>query len=186
MFALSALSLVVILPLAALDPLGGPPWLPGASIVVGNVMLAAAQKPVIRLTEKTTRLRGLLWASGSFAVTFLLLAPADRLDPDLVVPVVLVASMLGVIGEALFGPLMTAAANQAAPEALRGRYSALFQTSWGLATVAAPASLTALLAVGNDVLWLTACGIALLTIPGLLLLAARLPAACLRDQRPDG
>ncbi len=59
---------------------------------------------------------------------------------------VLGAGIIAVVGEALSVPLMMAAANEAAPEQLRGRYSALFQTAWGLATVASPAVFTGLLA----------------------------------------
>lgn len=181
LFVLCAMSLVGIMPLVALDPLGGPQWLPGASIVVGNVVLALAQKPAVRFSTRTSRLRALLISSITFAVTFLLMAPGTYLDQSLVIPLVLAASALGVVGEALFGPLMTAVANERAPEAVRGRYSALFQTSWGLAVVLAPAVFTGLLALGHAVLWLTACGIALLTIPGLLVLSRKLPAQCLRE-----
>ncbi len=162
LFALSALSLVVILPLAALVRLGGPSWLPGASIVVGNTVLALAQKPAVKISEKMSRARGLILAGLIFALTFLLMAPATEFDRRMVAPLVLIVSMLGVVGEALSAPLMTAAANQAAPQALRGRYSALFQTSWGLATV-------------------TLCCIALMTIPGLLAVSGRLPDGCLQE-----
>ncbi|HET8662487.1 MAG TPA: MFS transporter [Micromonosporaceae bacterium] len=179
LYALCALSLVVILPLVALDPLGGPTWLPGASIVVGNVVLALAQNPAVRLAEKTSRLRGLLISSATFAVTFVLMSFGTDVAHSWVVPLVLAVSVLGVVGEALFGPMMTAAANDAAPERLRGRYSALFQTSWGLATVLAPALFTLLLAVDHRVLWLSAAGMALLTVPGLLVAGRRLPAAVL-------
>ncbi len=181
LFALSALSLVVILPLAALVRLGGPSWLPGASIVVGNTVLALAQKPAVKISEKMSRARGLILAGLIFALTFLLMAPATEFDRRMVAPLVLIVSMLGVVGEALSAPLMTAAANQAAPQALRGRYSALFQTSWGLATVLAPALFTGLLAAGNAVLWLTLCCIALMTIPGLLAVSGRLPDGCLQE-----
>lgn len=180
LFALSANSLVSILPLVAIYPLGGPAWLPGASIVGGNIMLALAQKPAIAFSTRTSRLRGLLLASVTFAVAFLLIAPAAALNHALVVPLVLATATIGVIGEALFGPLMTAAANDAAPKHLRGRYSSLFQTSWGLSNALAPALFTSLLSIGNSVLWLTAAGIALLTVPGLLFVANRLPRASLR------
>jgi MFS family permease len=180
-FALCAVSLVVILPLVSLEPLGGPSWLPGTSIVVGNVVLAVAQTPLVRAAGHTSRLRGLLLASMIFGVTFLLLVPADQVGRGGVITLVLAAAALGVVGEALFAPLMTAAANESAPEALRGRYSALFQTSWGLATVLAPMLFTALLTVGYEVLWLALLGLALSVVPGLLLAARRLPPAVMQS-----
>src|SRR5581483_1752430 len=74
LYVLSALSLVVILPVVALGTLGGPAWLPGLSILLGNVALALIQKPAIHLVGRTSRLRGLVLASATFAVTFGLLA----------------------------------------------------------------------------------------------------------------
>jgi MFS family permease len=180
LYALSSLSLVVILPVVALSTLGGPAWLPGLSILLGNVALALVQNPAVHLVRRTSRLRGLALASATFAATFVLLAFGTHAGRGWVVPLVLAASMLGVVGEALFGPLMVAAANDAAPPSLEGRYSALFQTAWGLATVLAPALFTSLLVAGNTTLWLTLAGLALAAVPVLRLVEARLPRAALR------
>ena len=180
LYALSALSLVVILPVVALSTFGGPAWLPGVSILLGNVALALAQKPAIRLVGRTSRLRGLVLASATFAVTFVLLAFGTYVGRGWVVPLVLAASAFGVVGEALFGPLMVAAANDAAPPSLEGRYSALFQTAWGLATVLAPALFTSLLVVGNEALWSVLAVLALLAVPALRVVGTRLPHAVLR------
>lgn len=179
-FGLAARSLVVILPLVAIDRLGGPTWLPGVSIVVGNALLAVIQTPAVRLSERTTRLRMLNMAGIVFGLAFLVLAPAETLGHTWAIPTILLASVLGAIAEALFGPLTIAAANQAAPEGHKGRYSAVFQTAWGVANVLAPAVLTALLAVSNSVLWLTMSAIILLAVPVTTLAARRLPAGCLR------
>jgi MFS family permease len=178
--ALAASSFVLILPLVALDPLGGPTWLPAASIVVGNVVLAVVQAPAVRLAERASRVRVISLSGVVFAVAFLVMLPGPYVNRLLVTVVVLASSVIGVVAEALFAPLMTAAANQAAPEELKGRYSALFQTSWGAANVLTPVVCTVLLAVGYQALWLGLAGLALATIPLLAYAAARLPATALR------
>jgi Na+/melibiose symporter-like transporter len=178
--ALAANSLVVILPLVALSPLGGPLWLPGASVVVGNVVLALAQKPAVRYAERRTRQRGISLAGGVFALAFVIMLPGRALGTGLAVAVVMATSVVGVIGEALSAPLMTAAAHRAAPEGLAGRYSAAFQTAWGAAGALSPAVCTGLLALGYGVLWSVLAVLALLSVPLLAHAAKHLPAGSLR------
>lgn len=184
LYALCARVVIVILPLVALDPFGGPQWLPGTVITVAAVALALGQKPIVAWSARFARLRGLVLASVVFAVAFAILPLGPALPPSGVVVLVLGAGIIAVVGEALSGPLMIAAANEAAPEHLRGRYSALFQTAWGLATVASPAVFTGLLALGNTTLWLTMAVFALASVPALLFVAARFPSGILRS-RPD-
>ncbi len=180
LFAFCAQSLVTILPLVALTPFGGPTWLPGAAVASGTATLALIQQPTLRLAERTSRLRTLLLAGVVFAVSFVPLAWGTVPDGVALVVLVLGMSVLGAFGDALWGSTMVAAANDSAPERLRGRYSALFQTAWGLAGAIGPAVYTGLLAVGNAVLWLTLAAVALAILPSLLALAPRLPRAALR------
>ena len=160
--ALASTSLVLVLPLVAVDTLAGPVWLAGAAIVLGNAVLAVAQRPVVAWTGRRPRLPGVVAGALVLAMAFLLLALAGRGSPAVVVGLVL-------------------AANQAAPVAARGRYSAVFQTFWGGAIAVAPALLTGLLAVGNAVLWLTLAAATALTVPALRAVSTRLPPGVLRD-----
>ena len=179
--ALGGASLVLILPLVAVDTLRGPVWLAGAAIVLGNAVLAVAQRPVVAWTGPRPRRRGLVAGALVLATAFLLLAPAGHASPEAVVGLVLAAAAVGALGQCAAFPLMVAAANHAAPVASRGRYSAVFQTSWGAANAVAPALLTGLLAVGHPVLWLTLAAATLATVPALRAVSTRLPAACLRE-----
>lgn len=181
-FGLAARSFIVILPVVAIINLDGPSWLPGASIVVCNALLAVIQTPVVRWSERRSRLQVLNIAAIAFCASFLLLAPAEALGSSWVVPIVIAVALLTAVGEAGFGPLLTSAGNQAAPEGFKGRYSAALQTSWGVANVLAPAMFTALLALGNTVLWLVMTVIMVLVIPALSYAANRLPAGCLRSE----
>lgn len=185
LFTFAANSLTVALPLVAVRTLRGPVWLAGASVLVGNIVLMAAVKPAIAYGRRTSRLRALTAAAVLFAVTFLLMAPAQLAGPALVVPLVLLVSALGVTAEALFGSVMSAAAYEAAPAGLKGRYNALFQTAYGASGALAPAVFTALLAVGNPVLWLALVASSALTVPVLRVAAARLPGAHLTPAPPS-
>jgi hypothetical protein len=79
--------------------------------------------------------------------------------------VILCYSVAVSLAEAIFAPIALAAAAAAAPAALQGRASALFQLSWGVSQVAAPLLLTVLLSAGNPVLWLTLSGLTAMAVP---------------------
>ncbi|WP_410575589.1 MFS transporter [Amycolatopsis sp. cmx-4-61] len=182
LFSLCASSLVVILPLVSVESLGGPPWLPGGSIVAGNVVLAVIQKPVLRLAERTSR-GGVISVAGLvFAGAFLVMLGGPPLGPGYAAAIVLATSMIGVVGETLSVPLMTAAANQSAPEDAKGRYSALFQTCWGAAGASSPALCSGLLTLGYQVLWVGLAVIALATVPVVALASRSMPALTERSQ----
>jgi hypothetical protein len=58
-----------------------------------------------------------------------------------------------------------AVAAAAAPAALQGRASALFQLSWGISQVTAPLLLTTLLSHSNPMLWLTLSSLTAMAVP---------------------
>lgn len=173
-------SLVVILPLVAVETLHGPVWLAGGSVVVGNIVLVTAQKPVIRLSRRWPRRNGILTATPLFIAAFAVMIAGPILHGAGVVIAVMAASILGVLSEAFYTPLLTSAANEVAPDALRGRYSAMLQLTWGISGVISPALFTSLLSVGNSVLWLSLVGMMAVTVPGLIFASKLLPPGVLR------
>ncbi len=127
-------SYVIILPLMILHVFHGPTWLVGASIVAGNVVLAGVQRPVVRYSRTRPRRTAILAALPVYAVSFGLLTALDHhRGTGVLVGGVLLAAALGGLAEAISTPLMISAAASAAPAGSQGRYSAAFQTSWGLA-----------------------------------------------------
>ncbi|MFF7994643.1 MFS transporter [Kitasatospora xanthocidica] len=164
-FALISESLTVMLPLVALDVMHGPSWLPGAAVVTTCLSLVLFQRSAVRYGRSRSPAHSLRLACAAFASAFLLLAPAGPLGPSWAVPVVLCAALVGTAGDALFAPVMTAAAHEAAPEELKGRYSAAFQLAWGVAGTLAPVIGARLMTVGNSVLWLTMLGGCAVTAP---------------------
>lgn len=173
-------SYVVILPLAILREFHGPTWLVGLSVVTANAVLAATQKPVIRYARGRPRRTLILASLPVFALSFVVLTPLNRhTGTTEVVVLVLVASCLGGLAESMSTTLMISAANQAAPAGSQDRYSAAFQTSWGLAEVIAPLLFTRLLLAGNPALWLTLAAVAALVAPVLSSASRHLPPAVL-------
>jgi hypothetical protein len=80
----------------------------------------------------------------------------------------------------LHAPTASAVAADAGPVALRGRYLAIFELSWGLAAALAPGMFTVLYSVGSAVPWLVLAGLAAATIAPTLLLERRLPEHAVR------
>lgn len=166
----------IILPLVVLHVFHGPTWLVGASIVAANVVLAGAQRPVVRYSRTRPRRTAILAALPVYAVSFGLLTALDHHHgTGVLVGGVLLAAALGGLAEAISTPLMISAAASAAPAGSQGRYSAAFQTSWGLAETIAPLLFTRLLLSGNTTLWVTLTAVAALTAPVVIRVSRRLP-----------
>ncbi len=185
-FVLTAAAFVVVLPLVVIDVMKGPRWLPGTSIVLGNVVLAALQAPVLAWAARRPRALMLVVSVAFYLPALLLLAPGHRIAPMLVVPVVLLAAALAGVGEVISTPLMISAANESAPEGHKGRYSAVFQTAWGLANALGPLLYTLLLSAGNAVLWLLLGAMTLAVVPAVVRLRDRLPPGVLSAAAPAG
>lgn len=175
-------SFVVVLPLVIVDTLAGPTWLVGAGVVVASTVLAVAQKPVLRGVRTRPRRQAVLTALPLYGVAFLVLASVTRgTGTAALVTAVLIAAILEGLAESLSIAIMLSAASDAAPAGAEGRYSAAFQTSWGLAEVIAPLLFTRLLLVGTGTLWLTLAGVAVVTAPVVLRATRQLPPRVFAD-----
>jgi MFS family permease len=176
LFVIISSAFVIILPIVCINEFHGPSWLPGTAIIVGNVVLAATQKPLLSVASRYSRSSTLLTSVPMYIAAFALLIPGRAAWGAGIVGVVLIASAIGGVGEVVSSALMLAAANDAAPVGSKGRYSALFQTSWGLAEAIAPVLFALLLSCGNAVLWTALCVIAILLVPMLHRLRRAFPA----------
>jgi len=86
-----------------------------------------------------------------------------------------------ILTQAVQGPVSNGLVTALAPDELRGRYLAVFQYSFGVAVMVAPA----LLAVGDWVPtapWLVLAAAAVAAAAGMLLLGTRLPGHILRPE----
>jgi MFS family permease len=175
-FLLSGVSVYVI------NQLRAQPWLPGAMITVCTVVTSLGGTVALRLTARLSRpagmaLGGVLVVLWCVASTAALALPAQWRPPELCAATALLA-----VGELLFGPRANAIAVDLAPASVRGRYLALFQYSYTVPGVLAPA-IVALFAVAGWLPWLVvAVGAGSASI-AFLALASRLPARVVRPDR---
>jgi MFS family permease len=169
LFSLASVSKYTILPIVVINVLHGPQWVAGTAMIVGTVVYIVVQEPVLKAAEKYPRSRGMIIGAALFAASFAALAvyPAT--------PVILVTSAMMSVAEALFSPLSTAAAAEAAPKEAQGRASALFQLSWGAAVAVGPFLLTSLLTLGLPILWTTLTITSLAAIPAVIATRPRPP-----------
>lgn len=156
---------ILFLPVFVIDGLHMPTWVPG---VLAAFITATAGIGLIfgsRLVRGRRRLRNLEIAAGLCATGCAAFLIASVGVPLPYGPLFLGALMLG-IGEAMYAPTADALPAALAPIELRGRYSAVHQTAWGISEAIAPTLGAAFLAVGAPALWLTISGIGVGTALG--------------------
>ncbi|CAM3561296.1 MFS transporter [Nocardiopsis gilva] len=183
-YALSSLMLGLALPTVVLSGIEGPSWLT-ASILAGNaILIAVLSAPVARRLAGRRRTRSLVGAAVLWSGWCALMATLVPGQLGWVIPVLLLATLLFTAAELTHAPVSNGLAASMAPVQARGRYLAVFQYSFtiaSIASIAAPAFFGALFEVDHAAPWL-ALGLAnAVTIAGLLLLEGRLPTHVLRD-----
>lgn len=179
LFCLASVGKYTVLPIVVINELHQPQWVVTAAMVTGTVTYVVAQEPVLRLAERFPRSLGMMVAAGLFAASFATLAVVPA------VPVIIGASAVMSLAEALFSPLSTAVAADAAPKYAQGRASALFQLSWGVSTAAGPALLTGLLTLGTAPLWLTLAVVSAAAVPAVIATQRRPPRRSVRPEDPQ-
>lgn len=180
-------SLSVILPVYTTQTLHASASLPGVLFTVNTVLVALAQVPVNSWTSKWRRTRVAAMGGVVFAASFLGFAVLSALDGGVVlVSGLLLTTVLYTGGELLHSPSSGALSTDAAPDALRGRYLAVYYLSWSVAKAAAPALFTALLAVSANLTWLLLAGGVLIGSLAMLRLEPRLPAHAVRPAPEPG
>lgn len=180
-YALSTLMLGLALPTVVLSGIQGPAWLT-ASILAGNaILIAVLSAPIARRLAGRRRTRTLIGAAVLWTGWCLIMAALVPGQLWWAIPALLVATLLFTAAELMHAPVSNGLAASMAPVQARGRYLAVFQYSFTLASIAAPAFFGALYELDHAAPWL-ALGLAnAVTVVGVLLLERRLPARVLRD-----
>ncbi|MER5531810.1 MFS transporter [Streptomyces sp. NPDC002677] len=154
-------------------------WAVGPLLAMNTVVQAVLQTPVVRLIRPLPRhtslcLAGALWASWACLTAAPLSLPRAWWVPCLTVAVLCYSA-----AQLVHSPVSNALSADAAPADIRGRYIAVFQYSFAIATVVAPLLFSLLFAVSSAAPWVTLAVLALVTVPGMLALAPRLPKSAL-------
>jgi MFS family permease len=160
-------------------------WIVGPLLAMNTVAQALLMPSMVRLQRGLPRqvslcIAGLLWACWSLATMSAVFLPGTWRIPCLVLAVLCYSA-----AQMIHSPVSNAMAADAAPVDVRGRYLAIFPSTFTVASMAAPTIFSALLSAGPVVPWLVLALAALLTIPSMLLLARRLPKAALTGIRPQ-
>lgn len=166
----------VLLALYIVEALKRGAWLAGAMIVLATVQVALLQTVVTRWTENHRPTRVIALAAVLTAVAFALLALLYVVPGWAVVAGLVVAMIVFTCGEMVGFPAIDNLSVSLAPEGIRGRYLAVFQLSWTVGQVSAPALLTLLLAAGPVLPMLFLLGLSLLAIPMLAVMERMAPA----------
>ncbi len=175
--ATTSLALSLVMPVWAVENLGLPAWVPGAALTINCIMVGLLQGPVVAVLTGHRRYRALQLSAVLHVAASLVLLSAGATSVPLGVLLVLLGVVVYTVGELIEGPVSSTVAAEAAPDAARGRYLAVHQTSWNVASVVAPASLTALLAVDGLAVWGALSAVAVAGGVGIGVVARHLPAA---------
>jgi MFS family permease len=132
------------------------PGLPGR---LNCVLVAFAQGPVVTLIEERGRTRLLVLAGGVSAASALVFLAADGLPDVAALGLITLGVLLFSAAELISSPVMSVLSAEAAPDALRGRYIAMFQVSWTVANSAGVAVLGWLLSLGPVPTWIFMAGL---------------------------
>ena len=182
-FALCGMIVGVGLPIYATYALGVSTVVVGALFGVNTLLVVVAQTVVVRLMEPHRRTRALIGASLAWLATYGLFILTLALPRAVVVPCLLAAMGLYTLGVLLYSPTGRALAAASGPAALRGRYVAAYEFSWGIAAALAPSLFGGLYAVGPVWPWIIVAGLAGLAALTIIYLEPRLPKAAIRAHR---
>ncbi|MBP2471418.1 MFS family permease [Crossiella equi] len=173
-FAVAVDMAVVGVPVHITHALAAPAWLIGVVVGLVTMLRLAFQVPVVQRIGHLPRTTALLGAGGLMISWALALAFAVLLPPVWAAAWVVLVTTLYAFGAAVHAPLSNALADASAPPENRGRYLAVFQYSFGLSNVVAPA-LLALTAYGAATPWLVLAVLMALGSAALPVLGRTLP-----------
>jgi hypothetical protein len=157
--ALAENAIDVVLPVYLVHILRLPAWTAGAAFGLNCVLVAFAQGPVVTLIEERGRTRLLVLAGGVSAASALVFLAADGLPDVAALGLITLGVLLFSAAELISSPVMSVLSAEAAPDALRGRYIAMFQVSWTVANSAGVAVLGWLLSLGPVPTWIFMAGL---------------------------
>jgi MFS family permease len=176
-YSMAMMVLNFAIPVYAVTLLGLPGWLTGAVFTVNTVMVGFGQGLVVRGLTGRLRWRILVLTQLVFGASFVVLWAAGGAPAWLAVVLILVGSAVYTGGELLGGPVLAALSAEAAPAELRGRYLALIQLAWNIASAVAPVSFAWLLDRGAADLWVGLLGVSTLSVAAAVRLGTTMPHA---------
>ncbi|GHJ48778.1 MFS transporter [Catellatospora sp. TT07R-123] len=158
------------------EVLHGPVWLVGVAFTVETVLIALCQTVVGRVLERRRRTSVLRWAALAFAASSAAYALLPAVPGGLLGPCLLGAVLITTAANLLEGPTGIGLVTDAAPDRVRGRYTAVYQLSWNVGKAVVPGAAAWLLDRGPAVPWLALTACCVLAYALLTRLSRLLPA----------
>lgn len=157
-----------------------PIWFVSVTLAFNTVLVATMQTFVVHWIEPFPRTRALMVAGGFWCLWCGTSALALFIPRPLLIPYLLV--IVGLYGSALLihTPTSNALAASSSPEALRGRYLAIFQYSFFLANIVGPTLFTFLFTIQPALPWLIIAAIAVIGSLMIFWIEPRLPTQATR------
>ncbi|MFI9380144.1 MFS transporter [Kutzneria sp. NPDC052558] len=183
-FAVSTGMLSLGLLLFVTQGLGGPTWLTPPVLAGNTILLALLGAPVIKRVAPYRRTRVLVAAGGLWAAWCLAFALLPPNQLGWVIPALIVATLLYTAADVMHAPVSMGLATALSPAAARGRYLAVFQYSFTIANMIAPAFFSILFALHRSLPWLALGALNLAALAGMLMLERIVPASAQRVAEP--
>ena len=144
--------MVSAFPAWATGPAGVSKSLVGFAFAANTWAIAVAQLPVLAYVRTRRRTRAVAGTGVLFALCWLIvLAAGETSDTTGAAVALIVAAAVFGLGETLLSPSLPAIVNDVAPERARGRYVAVYSTSWQIGPMIGPVIAGAALAAGQGV-----------------------------------
>ncbi|MFC9609112.1 MFS transporter [Streptomyces niveus] len=175
--------LPVALPVYAVVVLGAPPAVLGVLYTLNTALLVVGQLPVRRLQAGSRRTHALALGGAVFAASCGAYAAVAYLpEGGWQLTGLVAATLVHTAGELMHTTPSSALATAIAPPAVRGRYLAVYQLTWAVSAILAPAGFSALLEAAAPLLWISLALLLLIACAMMLRLSGRLPAAAVFPQ----
>lgn len=175
--------LPVALPVYAVVVLGAPPAVLGVLYTLNTVLLVVGQLPVRRLQARARRTHALALGGAVFAASCGVYAAVAFLPKGgWQLTGLVAATLVYTAGELMHTAPSSALAAASAPAAVRGRYLAVYQLTWGVSVMLAPVGFSALLDVAAPLLWIILGYLLVVACAMVLRLSGRLPAEAVFPQ----
>jgi len=160
-FALAPLLMATGSPLYMVETLSISTVVIGALPAFSAGLTICTQTLTIRLLEPYRRTRSLAVASLIQALGCVLLALVVLVPRSLLVPSLFGITAVSTLASMITTPTATALAAASSPAHLQGRYMAVYQFSWGIASAIAPGVFTLLYTLGPSWPWIALTGLSL-------------------------
>ncbi|WP_326609450.1 MFS transporter [Streptomyces scopuliridis] len=175
--------LPVALPVYVVVVLGAPPAVLGVLYTLNTLLLVVGQLPVRKLQAKARRTHALALGGAVFAASCGAYAAVAYLpEGGWQLTGLVAATLVYTAGELMHTAPSSALAAAIAPPAVRGRYLAVYQLTWAVSGILAPAGFSALLDVATPLLWVVLVFLLVVACVMVLRLSGRLPAAAVFPQ----